>query len=243
MTESTIRIGCAGWTIPADAAADFPAGETHLQRYASRFTAVEINTTFNKAHRRKTYKSWAASVPAHFRFAVKLPKQVTHISRLADLAAVGYFLPDVCSLGDKLGPLLMQLPPSLSFDASLVGRFLDYLRAHFAGSVVCEPRHASWFVPEADRLLASFRVARVAADPAPVPTNGHPGGWPGLVYYRLHGSPRIYYSPYSNSYLDTLALSLTEAARTAEVWCIFDNTASGAAVGNALHLLDQLKQQ
>jgi uncharacterized protein YecE (DUF72 family) len=205
MQNHDIRIGCAGWTIPADQAGEFPSGETHLQRYAGRLPAVEINTSFNKAHRRKTYEIWAASVPDDFRFAVKLPKQVTHVSRLADRAAIGYFLPDVKGLGAKLGPLLVQLPPSLAFDAVVTGAFFEYLRDHFSGSVVCEPRHASWFTAEADQLLAGFQVARVAADPAAVAANGHPGGWSDLAYYRLHGSPQIYYSPYADDYLDTLA--------------------------------------
>lgn len=242
MTNKEIRIGCAGWTIPADCAASFPAGASHLQRYAGRFNAVEINTSFNKPHRRKTYEDWAAVVPPGFQFTVKLWKQITHTSRLADLSALGYFLPDVRALGDRMGPLLVQLPPSLAFDAVAAGGFFSALRDRFTGSVVCEPRHSSWFAPEADDLLQSFQVARVAADPAPTPLAAQPGGWPGLVYYRLHGTPPLYNSAYDDAYLQALATSLSEKAQVAPVWCIFDNTATGAATRNALALQQALNK-
>jgi uncharacterized protein YecE (DUF72 family) len=119
-----------------------------------------------------------------------------------------------------------------------VASFFEGLRARFRGHVVCEPRHLSWFDDAADALLGRFEVARVAADPARVPRAAVPGGWPGLVYYRLHGSPQVYYSGYGSAYVDALARDLTEVAtpdRT--VWCIFDNTARGEAAADALGLL------
>jgi uncharacterized protein YecE (DUF72 family) len=81
-------------------------------------------------------------------------------------------------------------------------------------------------------------VARVGADPAVVPVAAEPGGWGGLVYYRLHGSPRTYYSTYPVDQLEAVARKLRDAARSAEVWCIFDNTAAFAATANALDVLD-----
>jgi uncharacterized protein YecE (DUF72 family) len=119
----------------------------------------------------------------------------------------------------------------------VVGPFFAALRARFAGDVVVEPRHPSWFVAAADRLVTKYRVARVAADPAVVAAAAEPGGWDGLVYYRLHGSPKVYYSAYPAEYLETLAGKLQVAARSAAVWCIFDNTAEGAAPANALAVL------
>ena len=86
--------------------------------------------------------------------------------------------------------------------------------------------------------MVAYRIARVAADPAV--TTSEPGGWNGLVYYRLHGSPQMYYSSYSDVYLETVAKTLSAAQRTAAVWCIFDNTAVGAATMNALDLLGLL---
>ena len=236
-----IYIGTAGWTLSGEYAADFPTEGTHLTRYARLFCGVEINSSFYKPHRPATYARWAASVPEDFRFAVKVPKEITHRLKLVDTTApLERFLAEVTALEAKLGPLLIQLPPSLAFDRQVAKAFFASLRARFIGSVVCEPRHPGWFGSEAELLLTDFHIARVAADPAPVPEAAHPGGWPGLVYYRLHGSPRIYYSAYSVSALETLASSLHKSSQSAPTWCIFDNTALGAATGDALSTTKRL---
>ena len=221
-----VRVGCAGWSLQKQHGDRFPGEGTHLKRYAARFPAVEINSSFYKPHRSATYARWAASVPQDFRFSVKVPNVATHERRLEDVDEVlEGFLAEATQLGDRLGPLLVQLPPSLSFSADIADGFFASLRDGFDGDVALEPRHASWFEPEADRLVTRYRVARVAADPAVVPAAAVPGGWNGLVYFRLHGSPRVYYSAYADDYLASLAKTLTRSARTAEVWCIFDNTA------------------
>ncbi len=240
MISSLFHIGCAGWSIPAVFSAQFPSGGTHLERYASRFGAVEINSSFYRPHRPQTYAKWAASVPDNFRFAVKIPKLITHERRLRDVEApLQRFLDESGELGAKLGPLLTQLPPSFSFDEALAADFFALLRQKSAAPVVCEPRHRSWFTPQADELLAQFQVARVAADPALLPVAAMPGGWKGLRYYRLHGSPHIYYSAYSPAFLGELAATIQNGA-SSSVWCIFDNTAAGAAANDALRLLEHL---
>jgi uncharacterized protein YecE (DUF72 family) len=111
------------------------------------------------------------------------------------------FLRQLESLKEKLGPILFQLPPSLRFEGKVVNKFLSMLRKMHSGSVMWEPRHESWFCREADDLLDEFEISRVAADPACVPAAASPGGWKGLTYYRLHGSPRRYYSAYSSEFL------------------------------------------
>lgn len=234
----TIRIGCAGWALGKEYAAEFPAEGTHLARYARRFPAVEINSSFRKPHKPATYEKWAKSVPDDFRFAVKIPKEATHTRRLVSTEDVlDRFLSEAIALGDKLGPLLVQLPPSLAFDADVADAFFSALRKRFNGDVVCEPRHPTWFKVKAERLVTKYRVARVAADPAVIEEASEPGGWDGIAYYRLHGCPRVYYSAYSDDYLEALSTKLTLAAKSSSVWCIFDNTASGAATPNALNLL------
>ena len=237
----TIFIGCAGWNIPKEYAPRFPPDGSHLERYARRLPAVEINSSFYRPHQRTTYARWAQAVPAHFRFAVKVPRRITHQCRLKDAGEpLERFLEECTGLGDRLGPLLVQLPPSLTFDGAAAAAFFEALRRRFAGGVVCEPRHPSWFGPEAERLLSECRVARAAADPPPVPEASWPGGWGGLVYYRWHGSPQVYYSTYSEAALATVSEALGVAARSAEAWCIFDNTALGAATANALAVLEHL---
>jgi uncharacterized protein YecE (DUF72 family) len=233
-----LRLGIAGWSIRREHIERFGRSGTHLQRYATRFNAVEINSCFYRPHRLTTYERWSASVPDDFRFAVKLPKSITHEARLVNASALlDQFLYEISGLGAKLGPILVQLPPSFGFDRQLVATFLTELRQRFTKPVVWEPRHETWFDGEADALLADHRIARVAADPARVPAAAMPAGFPGVVYYRLHGSPRVYYSKYDPSYLQHTARTLLHSAHSgAEVWCIFDNTALGAATSDAFEV-------
>lgn len=144
------------------------------------------------------------------------------------------FLDQTAALGDKRGPILVQLPPSLVFDATVAGAFFAVLRRRYAGPLALEPRHASWFGPEAESLLQDVAVARVAADPAKVVAAGAPGGDPALTYWRWHGSPHMYRSSYDDGRLDMLADRLRAAP--GETWVVFDNTASGAAAADALKL-------
>jgi uncharacterized protein YecE (DUF72 family) len=234
-------IGSAGWNIPRLHRERFAADGSQLARFASRLNAVEINTSFYRPHEAATYARWAASVPASFRFAVKVPKLITHDRALTRAREpLTRFLGEIGGLEHKLGPLLVQLPPSFAFDARRVGRFFDLVRGLHAGAIVCEPRHATWTSSPAMRLFESLRIARVAADPPRAPGLEAPGGWAGLVYYRWHGSPRPYFSPYSSADLDRLAAAIRPNA--VETWCIFDNTGSGSAAGHALDLAARLTQ-
>jgi len=199
--SSRIYVGTAGWSIPRAQQARFPPGDSHLARYAQVFPAVEINSTFYRPHRATTFARWAACVPRAFRFSVKVPRTITHDQRLAHSAPLlEAFLEEVAPLGKRLGCLLVQLPPSLAFDA------------------------------------------RVAADPSLAQGGGEPGGWRGLAYFRLHGSPRIYYSSYDSAYLDALADQLRDMRRRRiPTWCVFDNTALGAAAHNGLSIAERLE--
>lgn len=234
---TAIRVGTAGWSIHSRYAAIIPAGGSHLERQARVLDCAEINSSFYRPHQRATYERWAASTPPGFRFAVKVPKAATHGARLVDTDAIIVpFIDEVAGLGDRLGVLLVQLPPNLAFDAAVAKRFFASLRTRHAGPVACEPRHPSWFEADAEKLLVKHRIARVAADP-PVgsPAAATPGGWAGLAYYRLHGTPRVYFSDYPAELLGQWAAKLREsAAAGAETWCIFDNTAGSHAVGNAI---------
>lgn len=234
------RVGIAGWAIRKDSADRFGTQGSHLERYAATFDAVEINSSFYRPHRRATYERWSASVPAGFRFAVKVPRTITHEHLLVgaeDLLA--RFLDEVGGLGASLGPLLVQTPPRFAFDAAVVLPFFDGLRRRFTGLVACEPRHATWFEGDVDERLAELRIARVAADPALVPAAGEPGGDLGLAYLRMHGTPTIYRSRYGSDRVAAIADALRSSSAR-ESWCIFDNTAAGAAPFDALDLLEKL---
>ena len=232
-----LRLGTAGWTIPRGVAGSFGDTGTHLERYAGVFTAAEINSSFYRPHRPATYARWAASVPPGFVFAVKLPKAITHDARLVDCArAVDVFLAAAGGLGAAFGVILVQLPPSLAFAARTADDFFAMMRERTAIPVACEPRHPTWFAAEADTLLAGHAIARVAADPAVVPAAAEPGGWPGFAYWRMHGSPTVYRTSYADGRLGPLAAAVARSAAMRPTWCIFDNTASGAATADALAL-------
>jgi uncharacterized protein YecE (DUF72 family) len=239
-------VGTAGWNVPKQHLSLFETEVegpklSHLERYANRLSCVEINSSFHRPHRYSTWERWAATTPAHFRFAVKAPKAVTHTAQLVNTgAALLEFFQAIQALGNKLGPVLVQLPPKLAFDEGLAQEFFTTVRELHAGGVALEPRHPSWFAAPVDRLLRSFEVARVAADPQKgSELAAHPGGWPGISYWRLHGSPKTYYSNYEESWLQPFAEKLRQGESqsvTEESWIIFDNTALGHATANAMWL-------
>lgn len=231
--------GCAGWTLTRDTLTAFPEMGSHLERYAAVFGAVEINSSFYRSHQAKTWQKWADAVPDDFRFSVKMPRTMSHDARLVGIDTLLHqFADEVEALGPKLGCVLVQLPPKLAFDAAVAEDFAARLTERFRCMIALEARNPSWFGEEATALLARSEVTRVIADPAKgqdgphVPTTAN-------IYVRLHGAPRIYYSSYEPDYLAQLANDMrlhALAGRT--VWTIFDNTASGAAMANALAVVE-----
>lgn len=231
-------VGTAAWSNPPAERLRRKEGVSHLEHYGTQFCAVEINSSFYRSHRRVTYQSWREATPARFRFSVKMPRTVTHDCALRNCRAeLKQFLAEVAGLGQKLQVILVQTPASLAFEATVASRFFGALSTLATCQIACEPRHPSWWTSTADALLRRHDVARVAADPAKAPEAAAPGGAKRLLYYRLHGSPRMYYSAYSAEYLQTLATTVTTStSETREVWCIFDNTARHASWDNAQQL-------
>lgn len=237
----TWRIGTAGWSIATQYVDQFPEKGFALERYAHRFSCVEINSSFYRSHRSSTWTRWAAIVPEAFRFAVKVPRKITHEHGLSDCDdLIAQLVEETAGLGTKLGVFLVQLPPRLVYQASIAENFFAKLAEATPARVACEPRNASWFEAGPDLMLAAREVARVAADPARARGAGLPGGWRGLSYWRLHGSPQMYRSPYGAKRLGTFATMIErENKGPAAPWCIFDNTAGIAAIRDAFELSSQ----
>jgi uncharacterized protein YecE (DUF72 family) len=244
MTErARIHVGMAGWSNPPSKAADRDSEQTHLSYYAAHFSCVEINSSFYRPHQSATYARWRDATPAAFRFAVKVPRSITHESHLKRCAAeAARFYQEIQALQPKLAVVLVQLPPSLEFNGRAVRTFFQSL-PHLRGTrVVCEPRHASWFTSAAEKTLRDVGVSRVAADPARAPSAEAPGGARRFAYFRWHGSPRLYYSKYSQEQLATFAAAVN-SAKAAQTWCVFDNTARHAAWDDALQFMALLRSR
>jgi uncharacterized protein YecE (DUF72 family) len=239
---SPVRVGTAGWSIPRANSNQFAAGESVLIRYGSQFNAVEINSSFYRPHRGSTYARWAACVPDGFSFAIKAPRQATHERRLVDAAELLMsFREGIDHLGDKLGVVLFQLPPSLSFDDRVAGRFFGAWREMCDAPTVCEPRNPGWFSAAAVTRLAEAEIAYVIADPPVFDEPPQAMSLAGCAYYRLHGSPVMYESAYGPGRLDWLARHLIGSVAARPTWCIFDNTKFGAATSDALALTEILE--
>lgn len=246
MTKSSFYIGTAGWTVPKVLRDSFfepgAVKPNHLKSYSAQFSAVEINSSFYREHQASTYLKWAQSTPEHFRFSIKLAKRFTHIQKLeVDSTDLTNVLGGVQNLGEKLGVVLVQLPPKLAFDGQTAEDFFATFRELYNGPIALEPRHLSWVSREATKLLEEYHIARVIADPDRI------GDGPSIrssnfAYFRLHGSPKVYYDSYEAPALKTWAERLKKASLNADqCWCIFDNTALGYATGNALDIQKLLK--
>ncbi len=241
-------VGIAGWSIAPALAGYFGVGKNHLERYATRFNAVEINSSFYRHHRADTYRRWADSVPTDFRFTVKLSRRFTHeLALILDDGArieLRNTLRDIGELGRRMGPLLVQLPPSLAFAPRAAKSFFAELRDSVVGPIAFEPRHPTWRSAAASALIRSQKLTLVRADPSPL---FHWEDYRDLVastsltYARLHGTPVIYRSEYGENRLHRFAEDLVSARRgSGALWAILDNTALGHAIPDALKLFSIL---
>ena len=229
------RIGTAAWTIPADFRSSFSPDGSHLKRYSQIFNSVEINSTFYKFHRAATFEKWASETPDDFQFSFKLHKSFTHESDLKPgVQALKEFFNDVKHLGSKGKVLLLQFPGKIEFHPAKMERFYELILRNFNGHIVIEPRNESWLSLKSRQLLKDYKISKVIADPERC-LSSLKGitSYSGITYYRLHGSPVIYRSAYTQAYLKRLSKEL-RALKNA--WCIFDNTTFGAATGDALKL-------
>ncbi|HYX31744.1 MAG TPA: DUF72 domain-containing protein [Oligoflexus sp.] len=234
-------IGTAAWSIPRTAVGFFAPAGSVLERYASRFRGVEINSSFYREHGAKTYEKWAAMTPDDFRFAVKLSRDYTH-SRDWKTTDLLHTLDGYLHLGPKLGVLLVQLAPRHEFDLEADRALFTAIRRVYEGPVVVEPRHRSWASHEAHVLMHDMQVGKVHADPERCPDLKPEFDSP-ISYWRLHGSPEIYASDYPYTYLQQLAEKLQKEKATGQAsWVIFDNTKFGRATHNALELVNILER-
>lgn len=233
-TPGTVRIGISGWRYKPWRGTFYPKGLPQAQELAyaaGKFPAIEINGTFYSLQKPDYFAQWSDAVPAHFMFAVKGPRFITHVKRLAEFEAplANFLASGVLRLGPKLGPILWQFPPSFRYDRARIEPFLaalphdtqaaaalarhresrmegrDWLRIDRKRPLrhAMEIRHDSFRDPDFIALLRRYKVALVCADTV---------DWPRLmdltadfVYCRLHGSEELYASGYDDDALDDWA--------------------------------------
>jgi len=232
-------IGTSGWDYRHWRGNFYPQDRPRtkwLDYYSRIFDTVEVNATFYHRIRRSTYLKWRVSTPEGFLWAVKASRLITHIHRLKGVEEpLKIFFDDVSALGEKLGPLLFQLPPALEFDGATLRSFLDLLPS--GGRYAVEARHPSWADETVLSLLRERNIAWCIADTA--------GRFPYLeavtadyVYIRLHGSRKLYASEYTETELMSWAQRIRSWDRDAYVY--FDNYFMGYAPKNALRLREML---
>jgi uncharacterized protein YecE (DUF72 family) len=244
-------VGCSGWQYPSWRKAFYPAGlpsSQWLTYYASQFNTLEVNNSFYRLPQASTFAAWRAATPAGFVVSVKASRYLTHLKRLRDPEApLALFFSRAIALGPRLGPVLYQLPPTLSFDADRLRLFLDALprttRAvspadgprHVRGRRirhVIEFRHASWY---RDDVFAWLEEADVSFCLHDMKGSSHTEiSSRGVVYVRFHGTEGKYRGSYGDEVLERWGDRLTESLRRGQdVYAYFNNDLDGTAVANA----------
>jgi uncharacterized protein YecE (DUF72 family) len=237
-----VRIGCSGWNYAHWRERVYPKGlppRRWLERYATLFDTVEVNTTFYRLPRREAVAAWEVESPAGFLFAVKASRYLTHVKRLRDLdEGVARFYERIEPLtgSPKMGPLLWQLPPTFRRDEE---RLAGALRRLPAGRHCFEFRHESWFVPETYACLREHGAALVIGDHPKRPWQAHEltADW---TFVRFHYGHRGRNGNYSERELDEWAERIVVWRERADVYAYFNNDWEGYAVQNALRLKERL---
>jgi uncharacterized protein YecE (DUF72 family) len=201
-----------------------------LVRYAEQYPTVEIDSAFYRLPGRRTFEHWREQTPDDFVFAVKMSRYLTHVKRLHDPAEpVRRFLDRAEGLGDKLGPVLLQLPPTLHLDVDVLSDALAEFPRETA--VAVEFRHTSWFVDEARELLEKFGVALAVVDGGVPSPRWRTTDW---GYVRFHGGQASPPSCYGDQALHSAFDELSELYRADDpVYVYFNNDSNGCAIGNA----------
>ncbi|HEU18716.1 MAG TPA: DUF72 domain-containing protein [Deltaproteobacteria bacterium] len=234
--EHPVHIGTSGWNYDHWKAIFYP--ENHpktkwLDFYAGLFDTVEVNATFYRLPKPSTFENWRFRTPETFIWSVKASRYITHILRLNNPAdALKRFFDGVGHLREKCGPILFQLPPSLSFDIRIADRFFQCVRNYACRSVL-EVRHPTWLDEKAMALMSQHNCAFCVSDTA--------GRYPysekqtaSFMYVRLHGSRKLYESDYKEEELQTWAEKIR--SWRCETYVYFDNDAYGYAAANAKRL-------
>ncbi|WP_309060185.1 DUF72 domain-containing protein [Streptomyces sp.] len=232
----TLFVGTSGWQYRDWCGVLYPSGlpvRLWLEEYAARFATVEVNNAFYRLPSRETFEAWRERTPPDFVVAVKASRYLTHIKRLREPEEpVERLMSRAAGLGDRLGPVLLQLPPTLRADPGL----LDACLRRFPSSarVAVEPRHASWWTPEVRRVLESRGAALCWADVLARPTTPlwRTTGWGYVRFHQGRARLRPHYGRQSlRSWVHRIAATWSAGE---DVYAYFNNDPGAAAVTDAV---------
>ncbi|MCC3151552.1 DUF72 domain-containing protein [Hymenobacter sp. BT770] len=235
---TTFHIGCSGYHYRHWRGAFYPEKmpmRLWFEYYSQHFRTLELNVTFYRFPKLSFLENWYAQSPADFRFAVKVPQLITHYKQFNNVKQqLGDFY-DTTGRGllEKLGPILFQLPPRLAYDPDRLARILDCLDPSFLN--VLEFRHPSWWRPEVHEELVRRKVIFCGQSHPQLP-DAVVATAP-VLYYRFHGVPDLYRSPYDEGFLRRITSAIQDQAGVQEAYVYFNNDIDASAIGNARQML------
>lgn len=205
-----------------------------FEYYSSRFHTLELNVTFYRFPELSFLENWYAKSPGHFLFSVKAPRLITHYKKFRDTGSLleDFYTTVRKGLRDKLGPVLFQLPPQQHFSEEVLQQIIQNMDTSFDN--VIEFRHASWWKKQAVDELAAHGITFCGISYPALPDSAVVNT--AVVYYRFHGVPRLYHSPHPEEEIKKVATAIGKSETVKKAFVYFNNTASGAAIENALFL-------
>lgn len=236
MNEADIHIGCSSYNTRQWKGIFYPEdipGSKWFGYYAGQFNTYELNVTFYKFPTAKSLQTWYNKVPEGYLFSAKAPKLITHLKRFADCEREINDFYTACrdGLADKLACVLFQLPPSFSYTEERLQLIVTSLNPEFKN--VVEFRHESWWNQEVYDALFAHNITFCGVD-YPKLTN-QVIATSSIGYYRFHGSPKLFYSQYTEEQVKAVYDSIAAESKFKEAYIYFNNTASEAGIINALY--------
>jgi uncharacterized protein YecE (DUF72 family) len=236
------HIGCSGFHYKDWKGRFYPEGlpqRKWFDFYCEHFKTLELNVTFYRFPQLSFLQNWYGKSPADFRFAVKAPRAITHYKKFIETTDLITSFYDTINNGlqEKLGPVLFQLPPSFSYDDERLERIINSLNPFFKN--VLELRHVSWWNNDVYQKLAKHNITFCGMSHPTLPDDviqNTP-----VVYYRFHGVPVLYRSPYSRHFLQKVIDAVKRNPKTTEGWFYFNNDYDAVGVYNAKDMISLIK--
>jgi uncharacterized protein YecE (DUF72 family) len=237
MAKIKWEIGCSGFHYKEWKGIFYPGSlpqKEWFKFYTEKFNTLELNVTFYRFPVLKSLEAWYDTSPANFSFAVKVPRLITHYKKFSDCSRLidDFYGLVTKGLKEKLGPVLFQLPPKYAYTKERLELIVGSMRKEFKNAI--EFRDESWWLPEVFNSLKKEKIIFCGIDHPALPNN--PVITNKTVYYRFHGRPRLYYSAYKKNDLKIIADSLLANNKVTEAYIFFNNTATQAAIKNAMSL-------